>query len=87
MSKDQAIRKKDQTSNAKQKSNFLLLELKHLKWWVQVMADILSHLAGQTAATLLGRLYYNEGVDSKWMATLVRSFGFPIVVFLFAFTF
>ena len=42
-------------------------------------------LAGQTAATLLGRLYYDKGGNSKWMATIVQSAGFPILLPLLLF--
>ncbi|CAK9182388.1 unnamed protein product [Ilex paraguariensis] len=41
-------------------------------------------LSGQSAATLLGRLYFDKGAKSKWMATLVQTAGFPILIpFLF----
>ncbi|KAG6684337.1 hypothetical protein I3842_12G057900 [Carya illinoinensis] len=64
-----------------------LPRLKHYKWWLRVVTYILFLLAGQSAATLLGRLYYDEGGNSKWMATFVQSAGFPILVpllFLFS---
>lgn len=37
-------------------------------------------LSGQSAAILLGRLYYNEGGKSKWLATLAQLIGFPILI-------
>ena len=37
-------------------------------------------LFGQSAAILLGRLYYNKGGKSKWTATLVQVAGFPILI-------
>jgi drug/metabolite transporter (DMT)-like permease len=45
-----------------------------------VISYILFLLAGQSAATLLGRLYYDNGGNSKWMATFVQSAGFPILL-------
>lgn len=36
-------------------------------------------IAGQTSATLLGRFYYNEGGNSKWMSTFVQTAGFPVL--------
>ncbi|XP_015636837.1 probable purine permease 11 isoform X2 [Oryza sativa Japonica Group] len=43
-------------------------------------------LCGQTVATLLGRLYYNSGGNSKWMATLTQSAGSPLLAILLLFT-
>lgn len=41
-------------------------------------------LSGQSAATLLGRLYYEKGGKSKWMVTLIQPGGFIILLpFLF----
>ncbi|XP_042457086.1 probable purine permease 11 isoform X2 [Zingiber officinale] len=47
--------------------------------WLLVFLNIFFLLTGQTVATLLGRFYYNQGGNSKWMATLVQSAGFPIL--------
>ncbi|KAJ6808503.1 hypothetical protein M6B38_167365 [Iris pallida] len=55
-------------------------KLKHWRWWVAVAANVFFILAGQTVATLLGRLYYNEGGNSMWMATLVQSAGAPLLI-------
>ncbi|XP_062147118.1 probable purine permease 11 [Alnus glutinosa] len=57
-----------------------LPKLKHYKWWLRVASYILFLLAGQSVATLLGRLYYDKGGNSKWMATFVQSAGFPILL-------
>lgn len=41
-------------------------------------------LCGNSAATLLGRLYFEKGGNSKWMATLIQTIGFPVLIpFLF----
>jgi hypothetical protein len=37
-------------------------------------------LIGQSSATLLGRLYYEKGGKSKWMATFAQLAGFPILL-------
>ncbi|XP_045791184.1 purine permease 21-like [Trifolium pratense] len=37
-------------------------------------------LVGQSCATLLGRLYYEKGGKSKWMATFAQLAGFPILL-------
>ncbi|KAL3833606.1 hypothetical protein ACJIZ3_008342 [Penstemon smallii] len=36
-------------------------------------------LSGQSVGTLLGRVYFNNGGNSKWMASLVQVVGFPIL--------
>nr|XP_027083078.1 probable purine permease 11 isoform X2 [Coffea arabica] len=53
---------------------------KDYMWWFRVSLYIVSLLAGQSAATLLGRLYYDKGGNSKWMATFVQSAGFPVLL-------
>ncbi|KAL6652522.1 hypothetical protein ACP70R_011447 [Stipagrostis hirtigluma subsp. patula] len=50
-----------------------------IRWWVLVAADMLMLLWGQAMATLLGRLYYNSGGNSMWMATLAQSAGAPLL--------
>lgn len=37
-------------------------------------------VAGQAAAVLLGRFYYDKGGNSKWMATFVQTAAFPILL-------
>ena len=54
--------------------------LRGYKWWFRVSLYIIFLLAGQSAATLLGRLYYDKGGNSKWMVTFVQSAGFPVLL-------
>ncbi|XP_024983815.1 purine permease 21-like [Cynara cardunculus var. scolymus] len=57
------------------------------KWWMQMAAFTIFVLSGQSVATMLGRLYFNNGGNSKWMATLVQTAGFPITFpFIFFFS-
>lgn len=57
----------------------LILKLKRWQWWVLVVVNIFFLLAGQSIAVLLGRFYYDQGGNSKWLATLVQTAGFPIL--------
>lgn len=56
-----------------------LLKLKSWQWWVLVSINIFFLIGGQAASVLLGRFYYDEGGNSKWMATLVQTAAFPIL--------
>ncbi|KAF8412509.1 hypothetical protein HHK36_000477 [Tetracentron sinense] len=49
------------------------------KWWILVALNTFFLLFGQSAGILLGRFYFAEGGNSKWMATLVQTAGFPIL--------
>lgn len=44
------------------------------------MLNVVSVLAGQTVATLLGRFYFNEGGNSLWMETVIQSAGAPLLI-------
>ncbi|KAL3851457.1 hypothetical protein ACJIZ3_013339 [Penstemon smallii] len=49
------------------------------KWWLQMAIYSFFVLAGQSVGTLLGRVYFDNGGKSKWMATLVQVVGYPIL--------
>ncbi|KAK8484979.1 hypothetical protein V6N13_063053 [Hibiscus sabdariffa] len=53
------------------------------KWWLLMTVYTFFLLSGQSVATLLGRLYYDKGGNSKWLATLVQVAGFPILIPLY----
>ncbi|KAL5577158.1 hypothetical protein UlMin_018857 [Ulmus minor] len=48
--------------------------------WLRVFIYATFVIFGQATATLLGRLYYDKGGKSKWMATLVQLAGFPLLL-------
>ncbi|CAL5010788.1 unnamed protein product [Urochloa decumbens] len=50
-----------------------------VRWWAMVAVDMIMLLSGGTVATLLTRLYYNSGGNSKWMTTLTQSGGAPLL--------
>ncbi|XP_077235208.1 putative purine permease 11 [Tasmannia lanceolata] len=61
-------------------SQSLLPSRGHWQWRILVALSIAFFLSGNSTGTLLGRFYYNKGGNSKWMATLVQSAGFPILL-------
>ncbi|CAN8307834.1 unnamed protein product [Cochlearia groenlandica] len=56
-----------------------LMKLKRSQWWVLVLISIFFLISAQAIAVLLGRFYYNQGGNSKWISTLVQTIGFPIL--------
>ncbi|PON39962.1 Purine permease [Parasponia andersonii] len=48
--------------------------------WLKVTIYAFLLISGQSAAMLLGRLYYDKGGNSKWLGTLVQLAGFPILL-------
>ncbi|XP_051193246.1 probable purine permease 11 [Lolium perenne] len=54
--------------------------VKHWHWWLMVILNMFFLIAGQTASTLLGRFYYNQGGNSKWMSTFIQTAGFPVLL-------
>ncbi|KAL8468431.1 hypothetical protein ACS0TY_031588 [Phlomoides rotata] len=59
------------------KSSFPIL--KQYKWWIQMIIYSFFVIAGSSIGMLLGRLYFANGGESKWMATLVQVAGFPVL--------
>ncbi|KAJ8545341.1 hypothetical protein K7X08_017924 [Anisodus acutangulus] len=59
-------------NNSLQSSKFML--------WLQIFIFTFFVLAGQAAGTLLGRVYYEQGGNSRWIATLAQTAGFPILL-------
>ncbi|XP_004233085.1 probable purine permease 10 [Solanum lycopersicum] len=58
--------------------------LVHYKWWIQMIIYSILVLSTQAIGTLLGRIYFEKGGNSKWLATLVQTIAFPILIpFLF----
>ncbi|CAH8306414.1 unnamed protein product [Eruca vesicaria subsp. sativa] len=49
-------------------------------WRLRVSLYVILVLAGETIATLLGRLYYDKGGNSIWLETLVQLVGFPLTL-------
>ncbi|TYJ12066.1 hypothetical protein E1A91_A11G322800v1 [Gossypium mustelinum] len=49
------------------------------KWCLLIALNILFLLAGQSAAVLLTKFYFNNGGKSKWMASLMQTAGFPLL--------
>lgn len=45
-----------------------------------MVVNIVFLIVGQSAAVLLGRFYYDQGGNSKWMATLVQTAAFPLLI-------
>lgn len=60
-------------------SHFHLLKLGQWQWWSLLVLNIFFLIVGQAVAVLLGRFYYDQGGNSKWLATLVQTAAFPIL--------
>ncbi|CDP06322.1 unnamed protein product [Coffea canephora] len=61
-----------------QQSSVPLLN-QHKRWLLMALFALLV-LFGQSAATLLGRLYYVKGGNSKWLSAFLQVAGFPILL-------
>ncbi|XP_047338727.1 probable purine permease 11 [Impatiens glandulifera] len=55
-------------------------KLEYWKWWFLVALNITFLTIGQSSAIILGRVYYDHGGNSTWMATLVQTAAFPILI-------
>ncbi|XP_055805668.1 probable purine permease 10 [Solanum dulcamara] len=66
----------ESSENAKtsflQSSKFML--------WLQIFIFTFFTLGGQTVGTLLGRVYYEQGGQTRWIATLAQTAGFSILL-------
>lgn len=62
-----------------------LQKLKRSHWWIFVVLNIFFLIVGQAVAVLLGRYYYDKGGNSKWMATIVQTAAFPILLIPYIF--
>ncbi|XP_058737499.1 probable purine permease 11 [Vicia villosa] len=56
---------------------------KRWQWWSLVALSIFFLIMGQSVAVILGRFYYDQGGNSTWMATLVQTIGFPLLLIPF----
>ncbi|KAF3667981.1 putative purine permease 9-like [Capsicum annuum] len=56
------------------------LQSSKLIQWLQVFIFTFFTLGGQAAGTLLGRVYYEQGAKSRWIATLAQTAGFPFLL-------
>ncbi|KAK8992496.1 hypothetical protein V6N11_048575 [Hibiscus sabdariffa] len=53
---------------------------RNYKRWLRIGLFTFFVLAGQSIATLLGRLYFEKGGKSQWLATLMQLAGFPLLI-------
>ncbi|XVE51568.1 hypothetical protein DITRI_Ditri02bG0052000 [Diplodiscus trichospermus] len=53
---------------------------RNYKRWYRIVLYTIFVLCGQSIATILGRLYFDKGGTSKWLATLAQVGGFPVLL-------
>ncbi|XP_028752194.1 probable purine permease 10 [Neltuma alba] len=68
------------TSDFPDEASTTIINKKRHQRWLRIALYAVPVLLGQSAATLLGRLYYQEGGHSKWLGTLVTFVGFPLLL-------
>ncbi|XP_010449494.1 PREDICTED: probable purine permease 6 [Camelina sativa] len=67
--------------NGEPEGKFPTKERSHnYSWRLRVSLYVTLLLAGETIATLFGRLYYEKGGKSTWLETLVQLVGFPLTL-------
>nr|GMD04353.1 probable purine permease 10 isoform X2 [Ipomoea batatas] len=54
--------------------------LMRFKWWIELSFYTFLSLGGQAGATLLGKVYYDQGGNSKWLVATLQTAGFPFLV-------
>ncbi|MCE3051845.1 hypothetical protein HAX54_050955 [Datura stramonium] len=67
----------ESSENAKNNNN---IQSSKFILWLQIFVFTFFALAGQSVGTLLGRVYYEQGGQSRWIATLAQTAGFPILL-------
>lgn len=58
----------------------LLKKSKGVQFWLLLSLNVVFLLVGQAAAIILGRIYYEKGGNSTWLATIIQTAGFPILL-------
>ncbi|KAL1194844.1 putative purine permease 13 [Cardamine amara subsp. amara] len=79
MAEEEAFLLKEEDEGTRTSVPTQLMKLKRNQWWILVFISIFFLIFAQAIAVLLGRFYYNEGGNSKWISTLVQTGGFPIL--------
>ncbi|VFQ75823.1 unnamed protein product [Cuscuta campestris] len=57
-----------------------LMKPKSVQFWLLLSLNVVFLLVGQAAAIILGRIYYDKGGNSTWLATIIQTAGFPILL-------
>ncbi|CAH9090512.1 unnamed protein product [Cuscuta epithymum] len=57
-----------------------ITNVKRLHFWLLLSLNVVFLLVGQAAAIILGRIYYDKGGNSTWLATIIQTAGFPVLL-------